>query len=130
MDYNPNFKQYDELLYITTVNLFTLSKDKSKIYLNHFNPLDPSHLTLFQIAHTLHIMYNWPLYIDMPLFKFFKFKTTHKDIKRGHYEGKSCNELINDIEHPNNAEGKFVEIYDAYYKNWKTLKNLLYLYCK
>ena len=113
-------KLYDELINKTSINIFTLSKDKNGIYLSNFNPSNKNHRYFLQVARTVSMITNKQIYLDMKLFPYLKFKifTKSKDILKGKIEnGINIDEVLSfmsDSLHIDNSI--FGEIYDKYWR--------------
>ena len=57
------FREYDGLVGLTMLNLYTLTKDKKKICLINFDRKDPEHLYLLRVALMARDVYNKPVEI-------------------------------------------------------------------
>lgn len=113
-------KLYDELINKTSINIFTLSKDKNGIYLSNFNPSNKNHRYFLQVARTVSMITNKQIYLDMKLFSYLKFKifTKSKDILRGKIEnGINIDEVLSFMSDSLQIDNSiFGEIYDKYWR--------------
>ena len=113
-------KLYDELINKTSINIFTLSKDKNGIYLSNFNPSNKNHRYFLQVARTVSMITNKQIYLDMKLFPYLKFKifTKSKDILKGKIEnGINIDEVLSFISDSLQIDNSiFGEIYDKYWR--------------
>ena len=113
-------KLYDELINKTSINIFTLSKDKNGIYLSNFNPSNKNHRYFLQVARTVSMITNKQIYLDMKLFPYLKFKifTKSKDILRGKIEnGINIDEVLSFMSDSLQIDNSiFGEIYDKYWR--------------
>ena len=111
-------KLYDELINKTSINIFTLSKDKNGIYLSNFNSSNKNHRYFLQVARTVSMITNKQIYLDMKLFPYLKFKifTKSKDVLRGRIEnGINIDEVLSfmsdSLQIDNSIFGKIYEKY-------------------
>ena len=111
-------KLYDELINKTSINIFTLSKDKNGIYLSNFNPSNKNHRYFLQVARTVSMITNKQIYLDMKLFSYLKFKifTKSKDVLKGKIENSiNIDEVLsfmsNSLQIDNSIFGKIYEEY-------------------
>lgn len=113
-------KLYDELINKTSINIFTLSKDKNGIYLSNFNPSNKNHRYFLQVARTVSMITNKQIYLDMKLFPYLKFKifTKSKDILRGKIEnGINIDEVLSFMSDSLQIDNSiFGEIYEKYWR--------------
>ena len=113
-------KLYDELINKTSINIFTLSKDKNGIYLSNFNPSNKNHRYFLQVARTISMITNKQIYLDMKLFPYLKFKifTKSKDVLRGRIEnGINIDEVLSFMSDSLQIDNSiFGEIYDKYWR--------------
>lgn len=113
-------KLYDELINKTSINIFTLSKDKNGIYLSNFNPSNKNHRYFLQVARTVSMITNKQIYLDMKLFPYLKFKifTKSKDILKGKIEnGINIDEVLSFMSDSLQIDNSiFGEIYDKYWR--------------
>ena len=113
-------KLYDELINKTSINIFTLSKDKNGIYLSNFNPSNKNHRYFLQVARTVNMITNKQIYLDMKLFSYLKFKifTKSKDILRGKIEnGINIDEVLSFMSDSLQIDNSiFSEIYEKYWR--------------
>ena len=113
-------KLYDELINKTSINIFTLSKDKNGIYLSNFNPSNKNHRYFLQVARTVNMITNKQIYLDMKLFPYLKFKifTKSKDILKGKIEnGINIDEVLSFMSDSLQIDNLiFGEIYDKYWR--------------
>ena len=113
-------KLYDELINKTSINIFTLSKDKNGIYLSNFNPSNKNHRYFLQVARTVSMITNKQIYLDMKLFPYLKFKifTKSKDVLRGKIEnGINIDEVLSFMSDSLQIDNSiFGEIYDKYWR--------------
>lgn len=113
-------KLYDELINKTSINIFTLSKDKNGIYLSNFNPSNKNHRYFLQVARTVSMITNKQIYLDMKLFPYLKFKifTKSKDILKGKIEnGINIDEVLSFMSDSLQIDNLiFGEIYDKYWR--------------
>lgn len=113
-------KLYDELINKTSINIFTLSKDKNGIYLSNFNPSNKNHRYFLQVARTVNMITNKQIYLDMKLFPYLKFKifTKSKDVLRGKIEnGINIDEVLSFMSDSLQIDNSiFSEIYEKYWR--------------
>ena len=113
-------KLYDELINKTSINIFTLSKDKNGIYLSNFNPTNKNHRYFLQVARTVSMITNKQIYLDMKLFPYLKFKifTKSKDILKGKIEnGINIDEVLSFMSDSLQIDNSiFGEIYEKYWE--------------
>lgn len=113
-------KLYDELINKTSINIFTLSKDKSGIYLSNFNPSNKNHRYFLQVARTVNMITNKQIYLDMKLFPYLKFKifTKSKDVLRGKIEnGINIDEVLSFMSDSLQIDNSiFGKIYEEYWR--------------
>ena len=113
-------KLYDELINKTSINIFTLSKDKNGIYLSNFNLSNKNHRYFLQVARTVSMITNKQIYLDMKLFPYLKFKifTKSKDILRGKIEnGINIDEVLSFMSDSLQIDNSiFGEIYEKYWR--------------
>lgn len=113
-------KLYDELINKTSINIFTLSKDKNGIYLSNFNPSNKNHRYFLQVARTVSMITNKQIYLDMKLFPYLKFKifTKSKDVLRGKIEnGINIDEVLSFMSDSLQIDNSiFGEIYEKYWR--------------
>ena len=113
-------KLYDELINKTSINIFTLSKDKNGIYLSNFNPSNKNHRYFLQVARTVSMITNKQIYLDMKLFPYLKFKifTKSKDILKGKIEnGINIDEVLSFMSDSLQIDNSiFGEIYEKYWR--------------
>ena len=55
------FDEYDKIINITMVNLYTLSKDQKKIVVSDFDRKSKDHLFILRVALLAKDIYNFPL---------------------------------------------------------------------
>ena len=113
-------KLYDELINKTSINIFTLSKDKNGIYLSNFNPSNKNHRYFLQVVRTVNMITNKQIYLDMKLFPYLKFKifTKSKDVLRGKIEnGINIDEVLSFMSDSLQIDNSiFGEIYEKYWR--------------
>lgn len=59
------FDEYDKIINITMVNLYTLSKDQKKIVVSDFDRKSKDHLFILRVALLAKDIYNFPLELDV-----------------------------------------------------------------
>ena len=113
-------KLYDELINKTSINIFTLSKDKNGIYLSNFNPSNKNHRYFLQVARTVSMITNKQIYLDMKLFSYLKFKifTKSKDVLKGKIEnGINIDEVLSFTSNSLQIDSSiFGKIYEEYWR--------------
>ena len=113
-------KLYDELINKTSINIFTLSKDKNGIYLSNFNPSNKNHRYFLQVARTVSMITNKQIYLDMKLFSYLKFKifTKSKDVLKGKIEnGINIDEVLSFMSNSLQIDSSiFGKIYEEYWR--------------
>ena len=113
-------KLYDELINKTSINIFTLSKDKNGIYLSNFNPSNKNHRYFLQVARTVSMITNKQIYLDMKLFSYLKFKifTKSKDVLKGKIEnGINIDEVLSFMSDSLQIDSSiFGKIYEEYWR--------------
>ena len=113
-------KLYDELINKTSINIFTLSKDKNGIYLSNFNPSNKKHRYFLQVARTVSMITNKQIYLDMKLFSYLKFKifTKSKDVLKGKIEnGINIDEVLSFTSNSLQIDSSiFGKIYEEYWR--------------
>lgn len=113
-------KLYDELINKTSINIFTLSKDKNGIYLSNFNPSNKNHRYFLQVARTVSMITNKQIYLDMKLFSYLKFKifTKSKDVLKGKIEnGINIDEVLSFMSDSLQIDSSiFGKIYEGYWR--------------
>lgn len=113
-------KLYDELINKTSINIFTLSKDKNGIYLSNFNPSNKNHRYFLQVARTVSMITNKQIYLDMKLFSYLKFKifTKSKDVLKGKIEnGINIDEVLSFMSNSLQIDSSiFGKIYEKYWR--------------
>lgn len=58
------FREYDGLVGLTFLNLYTLSKSRGQIELGNFNRKNKEHLFLLRVAQLVGTMHKMPIYIQ------------------------------------------------------------------
>ncbi len=110
----------DEIVYTAYVNLYTLSKNNKAIYLNEFDPTNPSHRALYAIATMVSSNQNFKLYVGCGIFTYMQYKHEYGKLAYARRKtlklGLTCDEMIKHIENAYERPGVFVEIYNEYYK--------------
>ena len=113
-------KLYDELINKTSINIFTLSKDKNGIYLSNFNPSNKNHRYFLQVARTVSMITNKQIYLDMKLFSYLKFKifTKSKDVLKGKIEnGINIDEVLSFMSNSLQIDSSiFGKIYEEHWR--------------
>ena len=113
-------KLYDELINKTSINIFTLSKDKNGIYLSNFNPSNKNHRYFLQVARAVSMITNKQIYLDMKLFSYLKFKifTKSKDVLKGKIEnGINIDEVLSFMSNSLQIDSSiFGKIYEEYWR--------------
>ena len=113
-------KLYDELINKTSINIFTLSKDKNGIYLSNFHPSNKNHRYFLQVARTVSMITNKQIYLDMKLFSYLKFKifTKSKDVLKGKIEnGINIDEVLSFMSNSLQIDSSiFGKIYEEYWR--------------
>ena len=113
-------KLYDELINKTSINIFTLSKDKNGIYLSNFNTSNKNHRYFLQVARTVSMFTNKQIYLDMKLFSYLKFKifTKSKDVLKGKIEnGINIDEVLSFMSNSLQIDSSiFGKIYEEYWR--------------
>lgn len=62
---NELFKQYDEIINVIMVNLYSLSKEKGKIILSNLDKRNRDHLLILRVALIAKDVYNFPLFLNV-----------------------------------------------------------------
>lgn len=133
---NNTFREYDSLVGLTLLNIWSLSKEKGIIRLYHFDRKNKEHLYLLRIALTARDLYNFPIEIEGTFWDIFyinrKIKKGFKKVKRYkpvqglgkeslYANGGICVPEILDFMRPDGIQrlGKnftFEKIYNQYYE--------------
>lgn len=115
-----DYKEYDAILNVALINLFTLSKEKQVIELNNFDINNRSHLCLLNVAKIAQDTFNFQVTIHCSVLNYWKLKRKMKFHKWFKFNFKSnginCDKFIEDIENANDAAGIFIDIFEQYYK--------------
>lgn len=119
------YKKYDNILGSTVVNLFSLSKGETGIFLNNFNYRSKMHRVFLETAFLLNVMHNKKIYLNMPLihFLYFKYILSRKRkenlfrLKDPKVDGINIEEVARyEATSYNEPLSIFDDIYDEYYK--------------
>ena len=62
---NELFNQYDEIINVIMVNLYSLSKEKGKIILSDLDKRNRDHLLILRVALIAKDVYNFPLFLNV-----------------------------------------------------------------
>ena len=62
---NELFDQYDEIINVIMVNLYSLSKEKGKIILSDLDKRNRDHLLILRVALIAKDVYNFPLFLKV-----------------------------------------------------------------
>ena len=62
---NELFNQYDEIINVIMVNLYSLSKEKGKIILSNLDKRNRDHLLILRVALIAKDAYNFPLFLNV-----------------------------------------------------------------
>lgn len=93
-------RAYDNIIYRTTINIYTLSKDKESIELYGLNIKDPEHLWFFNTARMASSVFTKPITIDANVFVrfrlWFKYRKRMNWIKHTPHgsSGKNIGEIL------------------------------------
>lgn len=100
-----------------------------KIALRDFDQTNPNHQLYFNVAFIFSSMSGTPIYLDMPLFSYLKFKLTHwkwhkilRRILKDDLDGRvlDINEIMNFVRQSFQIEkGEFEKINEKVYGEWK-----------
>ena len=120
------FREYDGLVSLTMLNLYTLTKDKKKIRLINFDRKDPEHLYLLRIALIARDVYNKPVEITCSWWDIFclnwKIRKSFEKIKKSVWgvSGIDVQEILDFMRQDGiNRLGNnftFADIYHHYYE--------------
>lgn len=103
------------------INLYTLSKQEKKIQLKNFSFKRKDHLVLLNIAHNLHSLYGYDIYLETNLFDFLLYKlkkknTGHLHRKKNILIGVDIEAFLGHITTTYGAENRVWEqIYDDFF---------------
>jgi hypothetical protein len=105
---------------LAMVHLIRNAKNTGRIVLNEFNPNWLDHRGLLYVASLVKTCTDWPIYIQMPLFKFLRFKRESK----GQYDFKycwraknteDCDKIIDTVSTACKQQTLFLNIHNLYY---------------
>jgi hypothetical protein len=123
---NDLFREYDGLVGLTMLNLYTLSKDREKIRLINFNRKNPEHLYLLRVALMARDVYNKPVEVAGSWWDIFclnwKIRKGFEKIKRDEWGvfGIDTQEVLDFMRQDGiNRLGEsftFADIYHQYYE--------------
>lgn len=120
-------REYDGLVGLTLLNLYSMSRELSVIRLFGFNPKNKEHIYILRIALMARDIYHFPIEVELSGWKLFKlnwklrkgFGRIHK-IRRGEYCGIWVDKML-DFMRPDGIQRlgedfSFADIYEAYYE--------------
>ena len=111
--------QYDTVLNVLYINLFTLSKEDNLIKLKNFVPENHAHQIILRISNILATHSNRQILVDISLWQKIKMRLhgvkAQFKCKKNLCAEKTCNEIIEDIEQYYES-GIFEKIYKEYYE--------------
>ena len=120
------FDKYDEIINITMINMYTLSKDKGEIVLSGINRKDRNHLYILRVALLAKDVYNFPLKIQTGFWNWLCLNWRMRRLSRRvprvkEYENPiEVQRLIGFMQNPISEymgkEFKFADIYNQFYK--------------
>lgn len=120
------FREYDGLVSLTMLNLYTLTKDKKKIRLINFDRKDPEHLYLLRVALMARDVYSKPIEIACSWWDIFclnwKVRKSFEKIKKSVWgtSGIDVQEILDFMRQDGiNRLGNnftFADIYHHYYE--------------
>lgn len=129
---DAKYNWYDKIVAKSLEYTMSIYRDKDKIYVSDFYSENKAHMFAFNILEMTSSILHIPLYLDISLFEYWKFKrnylTTTKIQWRWFKKGGECTvyprEILDVV--GNNAmninDDVYAEIYDEYYNSDK--KNL------
>lgn len=120
-------REYDGLVGLTMLNLYSMSKELEVIRLFNFNPKNKEHLYVLRVALMARDIYQFPIEVELSGWALFKlnwklrkgFNRVHK-IRRGEYRGIWTDKML-DFMRPDGLQRlgedfSFADIYEAYYE--------------
>lgn len=123
---NELFDKYDEIINITMINLYTLSKEKREIVLSDINRKDRNHLFILRVALIAKDVYNFPLKIQTSFWNWLCLnwrmrKISHRVPRVKEYDNPiNVNRLIGFMQNPikkyMGVDFEFANIYNQFYK--------------
>ncbi len=123
-----NYKEMDNVVQATLVNLYTLSKDIKEIRIYNFDNKSKDHLYLLSIANIASTIFNFPVKIKMNRIKLqflkWKYPNLYKNIQKcDEAFSFSAKTLLEDMQRmliPHlGKEWNYSDIYEAYYERKK-----------
>lgn len=120
------YNKYDEIINITMVNLYTLSKNKGEIVLSNIDRKNKDHLYILRVAMIAKDVYNFPLKLHTSFWNWLCLNWRIRKLSRRVPREKSEENLIDATrlidfmrepicEHMG-ADFKFGDIYNAFYR--------------
>ena len=119
------FDEYDKIINITMVNLYTLSKDQKKIIITDFDKKNKDHLFILRVALLAKDIYNFPLELDVNFWdwlvlnwrmrKLSRRIPRHKDQKPNIYVHNLIEFMYPPIKENLGETFKFSTIYNQFY---------------
>ena len=123
---NYKFDRYDEIINITMVNLYTMSKNKGEIVLTNIDRKNKDHLYLLRIALIAKDAFNFPLKIQTSFWKWLCLNWRMRKLSRRVPRVKNREDVVdvqrlldfmyNPIAEHMGNDFKFADIYDAFYR--------------
>lgn len=123
-----NYKEMDNVVQATIVNLYTLSKDIKEIRISNFGDKNKNHLYLLSVANIASTLFNFPVKIKMNRIKLqflkWKYPNLYKNVQKcDEAFSFSAQTLLEDMQrmfipHLGN-EWDYSDIYEAYYERKK-----------
>ena len=120
-----NYKEMDNVVQATLVNLYTLSKDIEEIRIYDFDNKNKNHLYLLSVANMASTLFNFPVKIKMNKIKLQFLKWKHPNLYKNIQKcdeafSFSAKTLLEDMQKmfiPHfNSEWAYSDIYEAYYE--------------
>ena len=119
------YKLYDEIVNITLVNIYTMSKEKGEIILGHIDRKNKEHLYFLRVALIAKDLFNFPLKIKTNFWNWLCLNWRLRKLSRrvpmaDEFENaidadKILDFMKNALHEQLGEEFKFADIYDTYY---------------
>ncbi len=116
------YNDYDKMAQICFINIWGMSKDKQEIVLTNFDVTRKDHLCVLKIAGSISQVYNFPVTIELGLFRSLKAKRMtgekfyHKKNIKDTSGAIDVQNMIEFMENSNNLSGIFSKIYEEFYE--------------
>ena len=122
---NELFDQYDEIINVIMVNLYSLSKEKGKIILSDLDKRNRDHLLILRVALIAKDVYNFPLFLNVNWWDALVLNWRMRKLSRRVPRAKEAEEGVNvvtllefmypPIKQHMGENFKFADIYGAFY---------------